>query len=176
MIERESRVQNQLKEKQETKKEEMKNEKEKAMKRIGEALDRHHVLDEEKKARFFEKQRDAGLRAGEVVAEDRMKVKLQAEGREKKNKQRLGRLLDAYRTRSSHRQEIAERRQEKDKAFSKVQAEREAHQAMLKFASGNFVNDFVLILINLPDNVFQFNISFVIFCIFDDYIFLMAQI
>lgn len=137
MEERESRVQNQLKEKQEAKKEEMRNEKEKAMKRIGEALDRHHVLDEEKKVKFFEKQRDAGVRAGEVVAEDRMKLRQQGENREQKNKQRLGRLLDAYRTRSCHRQEIVDRRQEKDKAFSKVQAERESHQAMLKFASGN---------------------------------------
>ena len=164
MIERESRVQNQLREKQETKKEEMKNEKEKAMKRIGEALDRHHILDEEKKTRFFEKQRDAGIRAGEVVTEDRMKVKQQAEDREKKNKQRLGRLLDAYRTRSSHRQEIAEKRQEKDKTFGKVQAERESHQAMLKFASGNFANDSACILTHLSYQVFQLTVTSITFC------------
>ena len=138
MLTRESRVQTQLKEKRESKKEEVRSEKEKAMKRIGEALDRHHLLHEEKKLKFLERQKEAGVRAGETTTLERQKLKKQGDDRDRKNKQRLGRLLDAYKTRNSHRQEIVDRRTEKDKTYDRVQAEREAHQAMLKFASGDF--------------------------------------
>ena len=137
MLTREARVQSQLKEKKETKKEEVRSEKERAMKRIEEALERHHLLHEEKKIKFLERQKDAGIRAGQNTTLERQKMKKLGDDRERKNKQRLGRLLDAYKTRNSHRQEIVDRRLEKDKTFDKVQGERDSHQAMLKFASGN---------------------------------------
>ena len=136
LLERESRVQNQLQEKRETKREEVRSEKEKATKRIGEALERHHILHEDRKIKFFERQKEAGMRAGEVMSGEKLKQKKLGDDRDRKNKQRLSRLLDAYKTRSGHRQDIVDRRLEKDKTYEKVQAERDAHQAMLKFASG----------------------------------------
>lgn len=129
-------MQNQLQEKRETKREEVRNEKEKATKRIGEALERHHILHEDRKIKFFERQKEAGMRAGEVMSGEKLKQKKLGDDRDRKNKQRLSRLLDAYKTRSGHRQDIVDRRLEKDKTYERVQSERDAHQAMLKFASG----------------------------------------
>ena len=133
---REARVLNQLKVKHEMKLEEGRNEKEKATKRICEAMDRRHVLLEERKVLFIERQRLASMRAGEVLADDRMKAKAQGDDRDRKIKQRLHRLLDAHKTRSCRREEIVNRRLEKNKIFDQVQEERNAHKAMLKFASG----------------------------------------
>lgn len=141
MLERELRVQTQLQDKKEAKKEEVRSEKEKAIKRIGEALDRHHLLHEEKKMKFHERQKEATMRAGECVNMEKQKQKKAGDDRDKKNKQRLSRLLDAYKIRSSHRHDIVERRSEKDKTFDRVQAERESHQAMLKFASDMKIHD-----------------------------------
>lgn len=134
---RDARVLNQLKVKRETKQEEGRHEKEKAAKRIAEALDRRHILLEERKALFIERQRQASMRAGEVLADDRMRAKAQEDDRDKRIKQRLNRLLDAHKTRTCRRQEIVKKRCEKDKTYDKIQEERNAHNAMLKFASGN---------------------------------------
>mmetsp|Transcript_2734 Transcript_2734/g.2867 ORF Transcript_2734/g.2867 Transcript_2734/m.2867 type:complete len:515 (-) Transcript_2734:402-1946(-) len=141
MLERELCVQTQLHDKREAKKEEVRSEKEKAIKRIGEALDRHHLLHEDKKSKFHERQKEASMRAGECVNMEKQKQKKQGDDRDKKNKLRLGRLLDAYKIRTSHRHDIVEKRSEKDKTYDRVQAERESHQAMLKFASDMKIHD-----------------------------------
>lgn len=149
-LSREARVLNQLKVKREVKQEEGRNEKEKASKRICEALDRRHVLLEERKALFIERQRLASLRAGEVLEDDRMKAKAQGDDRDKKTKQRFHRLLDAHKTRSCRREEIVNKRIEKDKTFGQLQEDRNAHKAMIKFASGkqkcNFCTQLILFL------------------------------
>ena len=139
MIIRENKVQEQLKEKKELKKEEVRNEKEKSMKRIGEALDRHHLLHEKKKLEYLKKQKEASERVLVSCDTEQQKSKKQIDEREIRNKQRLFRLLDAHKTRSSHRSDILDRRAEKDKIFQKSTSDREAHLAMLKFASGSFV-------------------------------------
>ena len=133
---REARVLNQLKVKRETKQEKGRHEKEKAAKRIAEALDRRHVLLEERKALFIERQRQASMRAGQVLTDDRMRAKAQEDDRDKIMKQGLNRLLDAHKTRFCRRQEIVNKRFEKDKTYDKVQEGKNAHYAMLKFASG----------------------------------------
>ena len=81
------------------------------------------------------------MRAGEVLADDRIRAKAQEDDRDKRIKQRLHRLLDAHKTRSCRRQDIVNKRFEKDKTYDKVQEERNAHNAMLKFASGNRNNE-----------------------------------
>ena len=139
MIIRENKVQEQLKEKKELKKEEVRNEKEKSMKRIGEALDRHYLLHEKKKLEYLKKQKEASERVLVSCDTEQQKSKKQIDEREIRNKQRLFRLLVAHKTRSSHRSDILDRRAEKDKIFQKSTSDREAHLAMLKFASGSFV-------------------------------------
>lgn len=136
MIIRENKVQEQLFERKETKKEEARNEKEKSMKRIGEALEKHYLLHEKKKLDYLKKQKDANERVLENVGVERQKLKKLTDDRENKNKQRLCRLLDAHKTRSTHRSDLIDKRAEKDKIYERCNMEREAHQAMLKFASG----------------------------------------
>mmetsp|Transcript_2733 Transcript_2733/g.2866 ORF Transcript_2733/g.2866 Transcript_2733/m.2866 type:complete len:237 (-) Transcript_2733:402-1112(-) len=94
-----------------------------------------------KKSKFHERQKEASMRAGECVNMEKQKQKKQGDDRDKKNKLRLGRLLDAYKIRTSHRHDIVEKRSEKDKTYDRVQAERESHQAMLKFASDMKIHD-----------------------------------
>lgn len=133
MMEREARVQAQLNMKKEQKREEVAIAREKATKRIQEALEKHHELHEAKKRDFNERQRKAEILAKENHAIEIEKLKKQSEDREKKNKLRMARLIDAYRHRNEHRQSIIDRRKEKDSTFSKIQAQRDAQTAMLKF-------------------------------------------
>jgi hypothetical protein len=133
MIERETRIMNQLMEKKELKRQEMLESREKATKRIDEALEKHHELHEQKKLEFNQRTKEALQRAKANEIVDRERLKKQAEEREKKNSIRIGRLVDAYKRRKEHRQEIVERRNEKDKVFDRIKEEREAQIAMLKF-------------------------------------------
>eukprot|EP01036_Dinobryon_divergens_P024520 gene24520-32980_t len=133
MIERETRIMNQLMEKKESKRQEMLESREKASKRIEEALEKHHELHEQKKLEFNQRTKEALQRAKANEIVERERLKKQAEEREKKNSIRIGRLVDAYKKRKEHRQEIVERRNEKDKVFDRIKEEREAQIAMLKF-------------------------------------------
>merc|ERR1711916_131744 len=90
-------------------------------------------MHEAKKAEFDRRQAEAAVRAKEAEIAERERLKKQAEERDRKNKRRLNRLIDAYKTRAEHRQSIVERRQEKDSVYSTVKAQREAEIAMLKF-------------------------------------------
>jgi hypothetical protein len=135
MNEREQRIMAQLEQKKEAKREEVAAQRELAAKRIAEALEKYHQLHEAKKAAFAERQRLAAIRASEHAAEERQRLKKQAEERDKRNKSRLNRLMDAYKNRAEHRQSIVDRRNEKDQVFGTIQAERDHHVALMKFTT-----------------------------------------
>ena len=120
MLEREQRVQNQLVTKTENKKEEIRLNKEKAQKRIGEALEKHHELHEMKKKKFHEHQKEAAVRAAENRVVELERLKKQMDDRDKREKMRWGRLVDAYTTRENHRDDIISRRNEKNKTYRLV--------------------------------------------------------
>lgn len=135
MIEREETVKRQIEEKKEKKRQEVQENRDRAAKRIAEAMDKFHELHEVKKKEYDERNRAAALRAKENEILEREKLKKQADDREKKNKQRVDRLVDAYRNRSEYRQSVIERRQEKDQVFDKVQEQRTKELQMMKFTS-----------------------------------------
>lgn len=133
MQEREERVNAQLEAKKVKKSEEIQHKRELASKRIGEALEKHHAMHEQKKLAFHAHQQEAIKRAKELEIAEREKLKKQAEDRERKNRLRQSRLVDAYRQRNDHRNEIVRRRNEKDKTFGKLQEEREEQNRYRKF-------------------------------------------
>jgi hypothetical protein len=133
MIEREQRILQQLEEKKLAKQEELAKQSELAEKRIAEASEKHHLIHIQKKQEFDERTTAAIGRAKENEILERERLKKQADNREKKNRLRLTRLLDAYRKRQGHRNEIIEKRKEKDQVFDTVQAERDHQIAMMKF-------------------------------------------
>jgi hypothetical protein len=141
MLEREVRVQNQLTIKKELKKEEVRQSKEKATLRIAEALDKHHELHEEKKRKFYEKQKEATVRAAEARVVEIDRLKKQADERDKKEKMRWNRLVDAYKTRADHRDDIVNRRTERNKTYAIVSAERHEKLAMMKFEADMRMHD-----------------------------------
>jgi hypothetical protein len=141
MLEREQRVQQQLQEKIELKHQEVAEAREKASKRIDEALEKHHSIHEQKKKDFDARQAEAVVRAKENEVIEREKYKKQADTREKRVKIRYNRLLDAFTNRAHHRQSIIERRNEKDKTFLVVQEETLKKTSMLKFSTELKLND-----------------------------------
>ena len=54
---------------------------------------------------------------------------------------RWNRLVDAYKIRSDHREDIVTRRNERNKTYSIVSAERNAHLTMIKFAADMKMHD-----------------------------------
>eukprot|EP00981_Chlorochromonas_danica_P001992 scaffold409_cov167-Ochromonas_danica.AAC.24 len=133
MLEREERILNQLEEKKRLKREELQNQREKAAKRIAEAIDKHHDIFVKRKEDFDARQAEAEKRARENAILYQEKLKHQADDREKRNRTRLGRLVDAFRNRMDHREEIIERRSERDQVYEKIKQEREQQIAMMKF-------------------------------------------
>lgn len=135
MLEREEKVRRQMEAKKIRKGEEITEKREKAKKRIAEALEKHHQLHEEKERIFFEQEETATKRAKVVEAERLARIKKESEDRDKRNKLRLQRLQDAWRNRMDHRDEIIARRQEKDKTFDTIQAQREEENTLRKFSN-----------------------------------------
>ncbi len=133
MIEREEKVRKQMETKKVKKGEEIVEKREKAKKRISEALEKHHQLHEEKERQFFEREEAAAKRAKVVEVERLARIKKESEDRDKRNKLRVQRLQDAWRNRMDHREEIIARRQEKDKTFDTIQAQREEENTLRKF-------------------------------------------
>lgn len=133
MAEREARVNAQLEQKKEAKRQEILQNRARAAKRIEEALARHHELHEMKKKKFDEAQTEAKKRAKEHEVATKEKLKQQSDARDRKNRLRYNRLLDSYRGRAQHRQEIIQRRQEKDAVFSKQEALRQEEHERRKF-------------------------------------------
>eukprot|EP01041_Mallomonas_annulata_P000415 gene415-751_t len=125
ITEREAFVRSQLEAKKEQKKEELHSRRDTSIKRIKEALDKHHSLHEDKKSKFLQSQDEAAARTKELESLERDKLKKQAEDREKKNRQRLSRLFDASRTRAEYRQEIMDKINAKDAIYEKMRQERE---------------------------------------------------
>lgn len=135
MLEREQRVKAQLDAKQKAKQDEVLKKRLLATDRIKEALRKHHELHEKRKTDFLEHQKAAKLRAKELEEIEQEKLKKQVEEREKKNRLRQTRLVEAYKIRTDHREDIVKRRQEKDSVFSTIQAERDQETAMKRFLS-----------------------------------------
>jgi hypothetical protein len=135
MNEREQRIMAQLEQKKENKREEVAAQREVASKRIAEALEKYHELHEAKKSAFAERQRQATIRASQHAIEERQRLKKQAEDRDKRNKDRLNRLVDAYKQRAEHRKSIVDRRNEKDQVYGTIRSEREHHVSLMKFTS-----------------------------------------
>jgi hypothetical protein len=133
MQERESRVKAQLDAKVQSKKEEIVTKRDLAEKRIHEALIKHHELHEAKKAAFNDHQRAAKIRAKEIEVAERNALKQQAEERDKRNRIRYNRLVDAAKIRNDHREEIVTRRMEKDSVYDRIKKEREEQLTMKKF-------------------------------------------
>lgn len=133
MIEREQRVRDQMARKKEEKRIEVAEAKAAATKRIEEALVKHHELHEQKKREFYERQTKALQLAKETAVAERQKIRTQAEERDKRNKLRLGRLVEAYRHRNEHRQQVIDRRASKDNCYDKIAEQRAAQTAMMKF-------------------------------------------
>jgi len=133
MLEREARVREQMVRKKEAKAREVQEAKDAASKRIAEALEKHHEMHEQKKREFYERQGKALQLAKENSILERQKIKAMAEERDKKNRLRLGRLVEAYRNRGEHRQEIIDRRASKDNCYDKIAEARAQHVAMMKF-------------------------------------------
>lgn len=141
MIERENRVRNQLEMSKLKKKEEVDKQHEKASGRIQEALEKHHQMQESKKLEFEQRQRDAEARAKEKAAIEQENIRKQSEDREKREKARISRLIDAFRNRKDHRESIVEKRMEKETIFQKIQNDRDFQTSMLKFNSSLKLED-----------------------------------
>ena len=135
MLEREQRIMAQLEAKKEAKREEVQQNREKADKRIEEAMEKHHLLHENKKIEFNKRAKEASDRAKEAAIVERERLKKQADDRDKRNNIRLNRLIDAYKGRKEVRDSIIEKRQEKDQVYDKVREERDQHIAMMKFTA-----------------------------------------
>lgn len=133
MLDREARVKEQMVRKKETKAKEVADAKEAAEKRIEEAREKHHEMHEQKKREFYERQSKALQLAKENQVVERQKIRQMAEERDKRNKLRLGRLVEAYRHRNEHRQSVIDRRASKDNCYDKIAEARAAHCSMMKF-------------------------------------------
>ena len=135
MLEKEAKVREQLALKKASLAQAIADKKAAAEKRIAEAMEKHHELHELKKRDFDVREQAAVKRYKEKEVEERDKLKKQAQAREKKNTTRITRLIDAYRTRSDHRDDIVSKRSEKDKVYGVIQIEREKELSLRKFDS-----------------------------------------
>lgn len=133
MLEREQRIIQQLEEKKQKKKEELQMQRDLAAKRIAEAIEKHHEIHIKKKQEFDERTAAALQRAKENEQLERERLKKQADQRDQKNKTRLRRLVDAFRNRQDHRQDIVHRREEKDSVYMTIKERRDHEIAMMKF-------------------------------------------
>lgn len=141
MLEREERILAQLEEKKRLKREEMQQQREKAGKRIAEAIDKHHQIFVQRKVDFDVRQSEADKRAKENAHTYQEKLRQQADAREKRNRTRLNRLVDAFSKRMEHRDEIIDRRNQRDQVYLKVKEESDARVAMMKFMTDLHMKD-----------------------------------
>ena len=135
MIEREQRVQEQIREKKELKRIEVADARARAKVRIDAALEKYHQKELQKKLDFDERQRKAEILAKETAIIERKKNKETIEIREKNNKVRYDRLVQAFYTRADHRQEVVEKMKSKEGGFDQIQARRSQEISMQRFAA-----------------------------------------
>lgn len=131
--EREAKVKEQLEEKKEATKQEMQAKREIAAKRIKEALDKHHQMHDQKKHEFLSRTQSALQRTKELEAIEKEKLKKQADERERKNKQRYNRLLEAVKQQQEYKHTIVEKLDEKNKLFDKIKQEKEEEHRQMMF-------------------------------------------
>ena len=117
-------IMKQLEDKREMKRLEVQASREKAAIRIEEALHKHHELHEHKRIAFDDRQRKGLQLAKEKAVLDRERFKKQADDREKRQAVRHHRLVDAFKTREERREEIVQRRHEKDSVFNTISEKR----------------------------------------------------
>ena len=106
---------------------------EKAKRRIEEALHKHHDLHAEKERQFNEREEAAAKRAKALEMERLQRIKKESEDRDRRNRMRVQRLQDAARNRKEHREDIVRRRSEKDKTFDIIQQQRDEETRLRKF-------------------------------------------
>jgi hypothetical protein len=133
MIEREKRILQQLADKKEKKRLELEEQREKSTKRIMEAIQKRVEEHERVEQEYEERQTQAAIRAKEKHKEEMEALKKQAQQRAERNRLRFSRLVDAYRNRMDHRQDIIDRREERDQVYGRIRAERDKEIAMMKF-------------------------------------------
>lgn len=133
MMEREERVREQLARKKEAKAIEIQERREKAAKRIMEALQSHHRIQVEKKLSFDKRQSEAIERAKEKAIADREIIRKRIDEREKLEQNRINRLVDSYRSRAQYRESVVKRRQDRDHGYDKIKEESDKKVAKLKF-------------------------------------------
>jgi hypothetical protein len=141
MLERELRVKAQLEEKKKAKAAEVQAAREKADKRIKDALDASQKIQEKKKEDYNDRTKRANERTAELKRKQEEAAKKEAEEREKAERIRIQRLVDSYKQRSQHRQEIIDHSNSKNQGFLKVKAEREYKLSMMKFNADLKIQD-----------------------------------
>jgi hypothetical protein len=141
MIEREQRILQQLADKKERKRLEIEEQREKSTKRIMEAIQKRIEEHERVEQEFDERQTQASIRAKEKHKEEMESLKKQAHQRSERNRLRFSRLVDAYRGRQDHRQDIIDRRDERDQVYGRIRAEREKEISMMKFMTDLKLHD-----------------------------------
>jgi hypothetical protein len=133
MLEREAKVMAQLNDKKQRKAQEIIEKREKAKHRIDDALNKHHVLHEEKERLFHEREEAAMKRANVVEQERLQRIKNEADDRDRSNRLRMQRLQDAARLRKQHRDDVVQRRMEKDKTYDTICAQQGEETMQRKF-------------------------------------------
>jgi hypothetical protein len=133
MLERERRIVQQLEEKKERKRLELEEQREKSTKRIMEAIHKRIEEHERVEQEYDARQTQAAQRAKEKHKEELDALKKQAAQRTERNRLRFQRLVDAYQHRMDHRQEIIDKRNERDQVYGRIKAERDQEIAMMKF-------------------------------------------
>lgn len=133
MMEREARVKAQLDEKKAKKKVEVAEQRAKAEERIRNALMAYMENERRKKEKFMKKRQEALERAEEIAKEEAQAQVKKGDARERNDKTRYHRLLDAYRTRSDYRADLSQRINAKNTGFDESLESNRQKAAMMKF-------------------------------------------
>jgi len=135
MLDREQRVQQQLVEKKAKKATDVADSRARAKVRIEAALHKHHEMHEQKKRDFDTAQEKAQVLLKEKHRAEVKQQREQLESREKKNAQRLNRLLGSFQKRAEHRKDIQEHMDSKDGGYDRLWAERTEEIKYNKFVA-----------------------------------------
>lgn len=133
MLEREARVKTQLEEKKTRKKLEMSLRQQKAEEMIGRAIMNFVDVERRKKEAFEKKKEAVLLRTKEMAAIENLSMQKKIELRDKNERKRYNRLLDAYGKRNEYREHLSNRLNAKNTGFEDSQRARDERAAMAKF-------------------------------------------
>jgi len=133
MLEKEKFVTTQLEKKKLSKSEELTKRRNEAAKRIFQALKTHHDIQINKKLQFDIKQKELSDKIKEKEQFNEHQLANQLVEKEKKERNRINRLIDSYKQRKQYRNTLSKRIQDKDEGFDRIQKERDLKVSMLKF-------------------------------------------